>query len=300
MKLTIIIVSYNCKRLLIECLQSLRDAALPFPHETIVVDNASSDDGINEAVKSFPEIKVVRNTDNVGFAKANNQGIRMASGEYVLLLNNDTVVRPGVIEAMVGRLDDDPKLGAVGCALEGSDGRLQVSFGGMIGFFNEFYQKYFSGMFFALRTRLFGLKVTFPHWVSGAFLMSRRDLLIEVGMLDENFFMYTEEVDLCERIRERGFRISYDPRYRIVHYGGKSTERNRAKAGLEYRRSQLYFYAKHYGQLRARMLRVYLLLRTGLDLSVAWIRGDRELTEMRRRIFATVRSFRDWRGRGGV
>lgn len=292
LKLSIIIVSYNCKRYLIDCLQSIETARLSSPHEIIVVDNASSDGGVDEAARRFPGVIFVRNSENDGFARANNQGMRMASGEYVLLLNNDTSVRPGTIDAMISHLDEDPSLGAIGCALEEEDGKLQVSFGRMIGFRNEFYQKYFSELLFSMRRRLFGLRIAYPHWVSGAFLLSRRALLLDVGMLDENFFMYTEEVDLCERIRQRGYRICYDPNWRIVHYGGKSTEHNRAKAGIEYRRSQLYFYTKHYGPLRARLLRFYLLMRSVVAIAAAQWRRDPELLELRRKIYRTVRDYR--------
>ncbi|MEW6363883.1 MAG: glycosyltransferase family 2 protein [Acidobacteriota bacterium] len=290
--LSIIIVSYNCRQYLLDCLVSIGEAKLPFDHEIIVVDNASTDGGIDLIERSFRSVRTIRNGDNVGFARANNQGILESRGEFVLLLNNDTVVLPGTIEAMLSRLRADDTLGAVGCALEGSDWRLQVSFGGMIGFGNEFFQKVFSRAVFAARQKLFGLSVRYPHWVSGAFLLARRQLLLEVGMLDENFFMYTEEVDLCERIRQKGLRICYDPTRRVIHYGGKSTERNRTKAGVEYRKSHLYFYAKHHGARAARLLRAYLLLRTGLDLAFARISGNRELTELRRSIFRVVKDYR--------
>lgn len=290
-KLSIIIVSYNCRQYLLDCLRSIDETRLPFPHEVIVVDNASSDGGIEEAEREFPATIVIRNRENTGFSQANNQGIRLARGELALLLNNDTRVRAGTIEAMVRHLDDDPTLGAAGCALEEADGRLQVSYGNMIGFGNEFYQKYFSRLAMVLRQRTVGLKVMYPHWVSGAFLLSRRALLLEVGLLDEAFFMYTEEVDLCERIRGKGLRIIYDPSWRIMHFGGKSTEKNRAKAGLEYRRSQLYFYSKHHGRLSSRLLKAYLLIRTGLDLTFARIRSDRDLVELRRRIYHAVKDY---------
>ena len=141
-KLSIIIVSYNCQSYLIGCIKSIFEARLPFAYEIIVVDNASSDAGSELVSREFPAITIIQNSDNVGFAQANNQGILRASGECVLFLNNDTVVRAGSIEAMVKRLEEDRTLGAVGCALEDGEGELQVSFGGMLNFTNEFFQKY--------------------------------------------------------------------------------------------------------------------------------------------------------------
>jgi len=298
--LSVVIVSYNCHDMLRNCLESIRNARLPFQYEVIVVDNASSDGGPDAIAADFPEVALIRNTENVGFARANNQGIRQAAGEYVLLLNNDTVVKEGTIEAMMGHLGRDGSLGAVGCGLEGADGRLQVSFGGMLNFHNEFFQKYFSLAVLRLRKKLFKLRVSHPHWVSGAFLMARRQTLLDVGLLDEGFFMYTEEVDLCERIRKRGLRVRYDPSWRIVHYGGKSTETNRLKASNEFRRSQLYFYSKHYGVLWARLLKAYLVVKTGFSYVVARLRRESpSQLELRRGVVLTV-----WRypiaSRGGL
>ena len=133
------------------------------------------------------------------------------------------------------------------------------------------------------------MRVFYPHWVSGAFLLARRSVLVDVGMLDENFFMYTEEVDLCERIRNRGLRICYDPEWRIVHFGGKSTGMNRLKADTEYRWSQLYFYSKHYSQTRAHILKLYLLLKTGARYLWALItKEDPERIHLRHKVFSTV------------
>lgn len=263
--LSIIIVNFNARDYLGECLRSIALNTHRVRYETFVVDNAS-DDGSCAMVKSeFPWVRLFENATNVGFSRANNQAIRESTGEFVLLLNNDTLVLPQAIDVMVETMRSRPKVGVIGCTLRNSDMSVQISFGRMISMRNELWLKLMSDRykrgnrlvkrFLEHRSR----REHFPDWVSGACLLVRADALRAVDLMDENFFMYTEEVDLCHRIRKLGYRVLYTPKAEIIHFGGRSTETNIAKTIIEYRRSQLYFYKKHYGLPRMRAVKLYLL-----------------------------------------
>jgi hypothetical protein len=231
--------------------------------------------------------------ENLGFARANNLALREAKGELALLLNNDTLVKPGAIDTMLRVMKERPDVGILGPLLLNEDGSVQISYGGMISIHAELLQKflragYARGSWWARRyVEGRAGRVAYPDWVSGACLMVRADVLAEVGLLDENFFMYTEEVDLCQRIRAQGFRIMYTPEAEVVHLGGKSTEFNREGAAYEYRRSQLYFYLKHYGRARLRLLKAYLILKIG----AGWAVGSSRRRALNRRLMRMVWEF---------
>jgi GT2 family glycosyltransferase len=173
------------------------------------------------------------------------------------------------------------------------DGSVQISYGSMISFHAELMQKYLSARYEA-GSRLFrwyvarrSKKEAYPDWVSGSCLMVRAEILEKAGLFDENFFMYTEEVDLCQRVRNLGYRVLYTPAAEVVHLRGISTETNSEKAALEYRRSQLYFYSKHYGRGKVRLLKVYLLIK----LALGWVMGGRAQRPLRGKLLKLVWSY---------
>ena len=255
--ISIIIVSYNARADLERCLSSLHAAPSQRTHEILVVDNASTD-GSSDAAARWPDVRVIQSGGNVGFSRANNIGIRSSSGENLLLLNSDTIVPPGAIDRLMDELDRDPDVAVVGPRLVDGNGRAELSYGRKIGPFNELRQKYRSRRP-ALVERLTRRRHS-PDWVSGACLLVRRSDADAVGLLDERYFMYTEDVDFCAAIRARGRRIVFTPDVEIVHLRGRSAASAPRATHAAYRRSQLAFYEKHHPRW-APLLRLYLRLR---------------------------------------
>jgi GT2 family glycosyltransferase len=257
--LSIIIVSFNAKADLERCLVSLHDAPPQTPHEILVVDNASGDGSV-DAAKRWTDVRVVENRTNVGFAAANNIGIRASRGDLLLLLNSDTIVPPAALDRLVAELGSDQTVAIVGPRLVDGDGRAELSFGRMISPLNEWRQKRLQRD----RDEIERLtrRPSYPDWVSGACLMVRRTEAEAVGLLDERFFMYTEDVDFCASVRARGRRVLFTPEVDVVHLRGRSAAAAPAATNDAYRRSQLAFYRKHH-PLWAPLLRWYLRLRSG-------------------------------------
>jgi N-acetylglucosaminyl-diphospho-decaprenol L-rhamnosyltransferase len=267
--LSIIIVSFNTAGELTQCLASLRDHPPAVPHDTVVVDNASSDSTVETLRSSWPGVRLIGNTANVGFAAANNIGIRATSGEFVLLLNSDTIVPAGALDTLVDALKARPALAAIGPRLVDAEGRTEVSFGPMMGPFNELRQK----LLVTLHARRVGpvsrlvdrraRRWQEPDWVSGACLLVRRADAVAAGLLDERYFLYAEDVDFCAALRALGKRIGFSPDAEVVHLRGASRRSRPEASERAYRRSQLAFYAKHHPAW-AGMLRTYLRVRGAL------------------------------------
>lgn len=272
-EVSIIIPSYNTCRFLINCLDSIYKTS-KIPLEIIVVDNGSTDETVKE-IKKQNEMKILRNKRNLGFAKAVNQGLKQASGEYLLLLNSDTVVSPGAIEKMVDYLEGHPEVGVVGCQLKDSDGSLQPSGGYLPNLFNLFFwmtflddlpiiRKFFPA--YHLEEKSFYEKERELGWVTGAFFLTKKDVLKRVGFLDEKMFMYVEEVDWCLRVKKAGFKIFFTPDASIIHLKGASGEREKAslpagKAGiLEEYKGIKYYFQKHKPNWQGPILRLFLKL----------------------------------------
>ncbi len=293
MELTVLIVSYNAKIHLRNCLQSLYEGTSHRPLEVIVVDNASTDGSLSMVSRDFPEVVAIGSPDNLGFAGGNNLGMREAKGDSLLLLNNDAFVKPGAVDSMLRIMKERPDVGVLGPLLRNEDGSVQISYGDMINFRAEAYQKLLSRLyeggnrFFRSYIEKRSKKEASPDWVSGACMMLRAELLQKVGHFDDRFFMYSEEVDYCQRVRRAGYRVLYTPEAEVVHLRGKSTEANREKATFEYRRSQLYFYKKHYGRGKVRFLKVYLLLK----IATKWILGSRSQRRLQHMLFELVWNF---------
>jgi GT2 family glycosyltransferase len=269
MKLSIVIVAFNAREDLARCLTSLSAAPPSIAHDITVVDNASTDGGLALVRERWPEVQAIALERNSGFAAGNNAGIRATRGDLLLLLNSDTVVPPGAIDLLAGRLLAHPGIGAVGPRLVDGSGRVELSFGPMISPFGELRQKAVG----ALYDSGVGPVVSWVKritrtehdvdWVSGACLMVRRTDAEAVGLLDERFFLYTEDVDFCAQLRARGRRILFCPAAEIVHLRGRSRASVADGMNAAYRRSQLAFYEKHHPGW-APLLRAYLRLKGAL------------------------------------
>ena len=265
-RLSIIIVSYNSSHDLEACLTSLTRHPPHVDHEVVVVDNASTD-GTPEYLRTrWPGIRLIAAGENAGFARANNIAIRQTFGELVLLLNPDTIVPEGTIDRLVRVLDGDAATAVAGPRIVDGEGRAELSFGRMISPLAELRQKFLvRGQ--ERRTAVIGNVVEWMtrrskavDWVSGACLLIRRVDLEAVGLLDERFFLYTEDVDLCASVRARGRRVRFVADAEIIHLRGRSVASSRSASEAAYRRSHIAFYEKHHPKW-VRMLRLYLRLR---------------------------------------
>ena len=240
--LSVIIVTYNSRDHIDECLSSVLTGPARVHREVVVVDNASQDGTAAFVRDRWPAARVLETGSNLGFAKANNVGIRHSSGKYVLLLNPDTRAREGAMDTMVAALER-PGVSVIGPRIVDEHSRPELSFGSMIGPFSELRQKVLS------RVHAYVDRITrtprFVDWVSGAALLVGRADAEAVGLLDERFFMYTEDVDFCAAIRARGGRILFLPAAEIVHLRGRSVASRPEATERAYRRSQLAFYEKH-------------------------------------------------------
>lgn len=254
--LDIVIVSFNARDDLARCLASIAAHPPGRPHTVIVVDNASEDGSAALVAREFPAVRLVALDENRGFACGCNAGIRAGRGELVLLLNSDTIVPAGALDRLVAALERTPEAAVAGPRLVDAAGRPEISFGRMMGPWNELRQKligrlYGRGLPPAVRwVEAMTRRPHFPDWVSGACLLVWRADAEAVGLLDERYFMYAEDVDFCAAVRARGRRVLFTPDAEVVHLGGRSRAAAPEAARRAYRRSQLAFYAKHHPRWR--------------------------------------------------
>ena len=266
MTLSIIIVSYNAAADLARCLDSLHGAPLSIAHDITVVDNASTESGIEGVKSEWPAVQFIELTENRGFAAGTNTGIRATHSDLLLLLNSDTIVPAGAIDTLVSRLLAHPSAAATGPRLEDSKGRVEISFGPMISPFAELQQKTLGHLYEAgwspavSRIERATRQERFVDWVSGACLLVHRADAEAVGLLDERFFMYTEDVDFCASLRSRGRQILYAPAATVTHLRGRSRSTVPGGMNEHYRRSHLAFYEKHHPGW-APLLRFYLRMK---------------------------------------
>jgi len=248
--LAIIVVTYNSAQEIGPCLESIVGHTDPFPTTITVVDNASTDGTAGLVRDGWPGVQLIASPTNVGFSRANNLGIRATRGDYVLLLNPDTVAPPGAIQTLVRGLAAQPDAAIAGARLLSPTGFPELSWGEPIGPWNELRRKVFSSLYYRKIRRIvrkvdkLSRQARVVAWVSGACMVIRRADLEAVGLLDERYFMYTEDVDLCVAMKQRGRTVLYVAGAEVLHYRGRSAGRNPETDRL-YRKSQVAYYEKH-------------------------------------------------------
>ncbi|WP_040952381.1 glycosyltransferase family 2 protein [Gorillibacterium massiliense] len=257
MDLSIIIVSYNTIELTLNALQSVFNSATSYQFEVFVVDNAS-EDGSPAAIKErYPQVRLLTNDQNLGFSKANNQAIRLTCGRYVLLLNSDTVVHQETLDVMLRYMDAHHDVGAAGCKVILPDGSLDKAC--KRGFPTpsaSFYYAFGFSKFFPKAPRFNGYQLGYLNpdesypvdCLVGAFMLVRRETIDQVGMLDEAFFMYGEDIDWCYRIKEAGWVVYYYPQTSIIHYKRASSRAKPVPIIYAFHEAMLLFHRKHYRQ----------------------------------------------------
>jgi GT2 family glycosyltransferase len=277
---SIIIVNWNTAGLLIQCLDSINKTPPLHSFEIIVVDNASQDESVLLVSQRFPDVTLIVNDDNQGFARANNQGMSAVHGRYLLLLNSDTIVLPGALDRLIQVADSNPQLGVVGPKLLNLDGTLQESWASFPSIFSEL-----TGKNIRNRTPIPDTPNAYEvDWIGGACMLVRCRTVEEVGKLDDGFFFYSEELDWCYRIRKKNWKIWYVTDAEIYHLGGGSASRASFIQLLRLYQSKLRYFSKHHGNLKRNMLRYGLAFGNALgvlrrlvlfnwrDRGVAWQR----------------------------
>jgi GT2 family glycosyltransferase len=257
MSISVVIVSWNAKSYLLKCLQSIVEQRHDDLIEVIVVDNASTD-GSPEAVNEhFPAVTVIRNPDNYGFARANNIGIAATTGDYLMLVNSDVEVRPDCFRKMVAYMESHAEVGILGPKIVGTNGKTQRSCMGYPSLWNTFTRALALDSMFPGSARFGGQLLT--YWghddirsvgvINGCFWMVRRAAMDQVGLLDERFFIYGEDVDWCKRFNTGGWKVTFYPDAEALHYGGASSANAPVRFYLEMQRAQYQYWTKHHSRI---------------------------------------------------
>ncbi len=274
--LSIVIVNWNVRNLLRRCLQSIQSTTLPIYQSTnteiIVVDNASADDSVEMVRAEFPAVRLIANTENRGFPAANNQGIGIAQGRYVFLLNPDTEVVSDALATMVAFADAHPDVGILGPQLltpqlwggkrrgvQSSRRRFPTL---ATAFFESTWLQPYAPRRLLERYEFLDQPddmVQDVDWLYGAALMARREAIEQVGPMDEGYFMYSEELDWCRRFRDAGWRVVYLPAAQIVHHEGKSSEQVVTSRHIHFQTSKVRYFRKYHGRVAAEALRLFIL-----------------------------------------
>lgn len=273
MDMSIIIVNYNTCQLTLNTIQSVLASQTGFSYEIIVVDNNSTDHTIKAVELQFPQVQIIPNTDNLGFSKANNQGIRLAQGRYILLLNSDTIVQPDTLDVMTLFMDNHPHIGASGCKIVLPDGSLDKAC--KRGFptpWNSFCYAFGLSKLFPQKTKFNGYQLGYldsdkdypVDSLVGAFMLVRRETIEQIGLLDEQFFMYGEDIDWCYRMKQAGWENYYYPYTQIIHYKGASSRKKPFKIIYEFHRAMYLFHKKHYKNKYSTFINLMVYLGIGL------------------------------------
>jgi GT2 family glycosyltransferase len=278
--LSIIIVNWNVKELLRNCLKSIYAQTKAISFEVFVVDNASSDGSVEMVEEEFPQVKLIKNEENLGFAKANNQGIRQSTGKYILLLNPDTIVVDDALVNMVLFMDARRDIGAVGPRILNPDNTVQLTCGRYFPTpLTELWDLTRLSYLFP-KSRIFGRSLMgfWPHHdtrevdlLSGACMMVRREAIEQTGLMDEDFFLFAEEADWCYRIKKNGWKIYLNADAEVIHFLGQSVKLSSANTALESRKSTYLFFMKYYGRLSALIYRAMVLVFVALRIPVYWV-----------------------------
>ncbi len=290
--LTIVVVSWNVRELLRACLAAIGRGRGELALQVVVVDNASADGSAEMVAADFPWVELVASAQNAGFPAGNNLGLARARGRHVLLLNPDTEVVGDALSTLVAYLDAHPDVGVVGPQLLNADGTVQSS--------RRRFPTPATAFFTASWLQPFAPRRVLDHyyvrdrpddetsdvdWVVGAAMMVRQSVVQQVGPLDAAYFMYSEELDWCRRIRDAGWRVVYLPAARVVHHVGKSSEQAVAARHINFERAKLRYFRKYHGRLLCAALRLFLLgnylVQIGLEGSKALLGHKREMRRQR-------------------
>jgi len=296
--LSIVILNWNVCDLLERCLASLQSDR--YALEIIVVDNASRDDSVAMVHTKYPQVTLIANVENRGFTGGNNQGIEASHGRYVMVLNPDTEVLGDTLDQLMAYLDDHPEVGALGPQLLNPDRSIQPSrrrFPTLVtAFFESTWLQGIAPKRILTHYYMDDVSTATIHevdWLNGACTVFRRETLDRVGLYDaQNFFMYSEELDLCRRVKEAGWKIMYLPEAQVVHYVGKSSDQAVAARHIHFQTSKVHYFCKWHGSFQANVLRLFLLgsylWQIGLEGMKGLLGSKRNLRSQRIKVYWQV------------
>lgn len=254
-EISFIIVSWNAKDYLLECLESIQETVKDRSYEIIVVDNDSSDGSPEAVEQKYPAVRVVRTGTNLGFAKGNNIGIRESVGRSLCLINSDVVLLPACMDLLLEYISHNPKVGLVAPRILNEDGSLQHSCRQFPSLYGSLCSAFSIGNLFP-RHRIFGDTMMtwwnhdeerFVDAITGCFWLVRREALEEVGLLDEDFFMYAEDIDWCRRFNQKGWKVAMNPAAETIHHGAASSKNAPVHFYLAMQQARLKYWKKHHG-----------------------------------------------------
>lgn len=278
--LSIIIVNWNVRELLRDCLLSIERGRGELTLEVIVVDSASADGSAAMLAAEFPWVTLIACQENVGFPKGNNLGIAKANGRYILLLNPDTAVLGQALTIMWKYVQDHPDVGIVGAQLLNGDGSVQSSRRRFPKLTTAFFESTWLEPLApaGILTRYYAQDLPDDQtvdvdWVTGACMMAPRTAVTAVGGMDEAYFMYSEELDWCRRMKDAGWRVVYLPAAQIIHYEGKSSEQAIVARHINFQQAKLRYFRKYHSRLAARLLRLFLLINYFWQLIIEGAKG---------------------------
>lgn len=270
MDISIVIVSWNVSGLLRNCLRSVHaelERNDEFSVETFLIDNSSADDTVDMVRREFPWVQLIVNDRNVGFTRANNQALPLTSGRYILLLNPDTEMLPGLIRTLVTYADSHPTVGVIGPKLLFPTGRVQSSRRRFPRYATAFIESTVLQRYFP-RNRLLREyyladvpddQLQEVDWVVGACLLVRREAIGREGLFDERYFMYSEELDLCYRLKKAGWKVMYHPEARVVHHEAQSSDQDVLSRNIHFHDSKCKYFGKTQGKVREQILRAFIV-----------------------------------------
>jgi GT2 family glycosyltransferase len=303
MKLSIVILCWNDLKVIGDCLASIYSGTHSIEFETIVSDNGSTDGSIDFIRKNFPQVRILENGTNLRFAKGNNVAIRASQGEYVLILNPDTIIHDGALDKVVKFADEHPEAGAFGCKVLNVDGSVQEYARPFPTIRSEWFAAFYlkplaflsDSLHHGVYTGWKGDTERAVGWLAGCFIVVRASLLKELGGFDEQFFYYYEDQDLCRRISDAGYPILYTPEMTITHLGGQSTIKRFPMAfALDSQVTHYLYYYKHYGRRGARQCRWFSLTSAFLRRIGYGLLQLVNPTEARKNRLVLLRRVYDW------
>lgn len=291
--ISIVIVNYNSSTYLLNTVKSVKSSGIKSSYEIIIVDNNSTDNSLKLVMERFPDIKILETGKNLGFAKGNNIGVRSCRGQYILLLNSDTILFENTTDILFNIIKNSENIGVISPVLLNEDRSFQLSFGRDLKLFEEFFLKFFSGKFYKFYYKLKkGYIENDVDWVSGACFMVPKYLYEQISGFDESFFIYLEDADLCKRIREKGYKVHITSRTSLIHLLGKSTKNEFNSILPEIKKSHLHYYSKHNGKIRTLILKLYLFTKFTLKKTICIFIGDKKKERVLSNILSSIKNFK--------
>lgn len=263
-RISIIIVNWNSEDYIINCIYTLFQKKKPISQEVIIIDNASQKGSFEELRRKYPFINLIENEKNIGFSKAVNQGIKKANGKYLLLINPDTEIKNNIIKELINFMETNPQAGIIGVQLLNENGSRQNSIANFPSLATELLNKRLLRFLFPKKYPGKERRYSEPIEVDsviGACMMVRREAVEQVGLLDEDYFLFFEETDWCYRMKKAGWKVYHVPQAEVIHFQGKSVEKEKERAKVEYYRSRYIFFKKNRGIFQWLILLIGLIIK---------------------------------------